>query len=169
MRLVYPNKKYLNSYNEAFQEYKANNVSTYSLEDANQVDVVKKYYNYRNNINLKPNRVPQTTYWLVEKSEFIGEISIRHRLNENLEKYGGHIGYGIRFSKWGQGYGTKMLELGLKKAKLMGLEKVLVTCNDDNYGSAKVIENNGGILQDIIENEIDGKKIQTRRYWIELK
>ena len=169
MRLVYPNKKYLKSYNEAFQEYKENNVSTYSLEDPNQVDVVKKYYNYRNNINLKPGRVPQTTYWLVEKSEFIGEISIRHILNENLEKYGGHIGYGIRFSKWGQGYGTKMLELGLKKAKLMGLEKVLVTCNDDNYGSAKVIENNGGILQDIIENEIDGKKIQTRRYWINIE
>ena len=51
----------------------------------------------------------------------------------------------------------------------MGLEKVLITCNDDNIGSAKFIENNGGILQDIIKNVVDGKKIYTKRYWIELK
>lgn len=169
MRLVYPNKKYLKSYNEAFQEYKENNVSTYSLEDPNQVDVVKKYYNYRNNINLKPGRVPQTTYWLVDAGKFIGEISIRHYLNDALKTIGGHIGYGIRCSEWGKGFGTKILKLGLKKAKLMGLEKVLITCNDDNYGSAKVIENNGGVLENILEIENEGKTIRKRRYWIELK
>ena len=88
---------------------------------------------------------------------------------DSLLRYGGHIGYGIRYSKWNFGYGTKMLALALKKAKQMGLEKGLITCNDDNIGSAKVIENNGGILQDIIENVVDGKRIYTKRYWIELK
>lgn len=168
MKLVYPSKKYLKSYREAFEEYVANNVEHYFFDDENEVDIVKKYYNYRNNIGLAENRVPQTTYWLIDKGEFIGEISIRHRLNDALKIYGGHIGYGIRFSKWGQGYGTKMLELALKKAKLMGLNKVMVTCDHDNYGSAKVIENNNGKFQDIIEHERNGKIIKTKRYWIEL-
>ena len=168
MNLVYPSYKYLQSYQEAFDEYNEHNVDTYKFDDINTVDVVKKWSNYRKGINLKPNRVAQTTYWLVDGDRFIGEIGIRHELNEFLLQYGGHIGYGIRYSCWGKGYGTKMLSLALKKAKRMGLEKVLITCNNDNFASAKVIENNNGKLEDIIENTIDGKTIQTRRYWIEL-
>ncbi|MDE7454266.1 MAG: GNAT family N-acetyltransferase, partial [Clostridia bacterium] len=165
---VYPSKKYLKSYQEAFEEYNKHNVVTYAFDDISKVDVVKKYYNYRKGINLKPNRVAQTTYWLVDGDTFIGQIAIRHELNDALLKYGGHIGYGIRCSCWGKGYGIKMLNLALKKAKHMGLNKVLITCDNDNYASAKVIENNNGILENIVDNIIGGKPIQTRRYWIEL-
>ena len=168
MKLVYPSEKYLKSYQEAFEEYVKHNVNTYAFEDINRVDVVKKYYNYRKGINLKPNRVAQTIYWLVDRDKFIGEIGIRHTLNEALLNYGGHIGYGIRYSCWGKGYGTKMLSLALKKVKRMGLNKVLITCDNDNHSSAKVIENNGGKLENIVNNTIDGKHVQTRRYWIEL-
>ena len=169
MRLVFPNKKYYTSYNEAYQEYKKHNVTTYWFDDISQVDVQKKYYNNRHAIDLKPGRVAQTTYWLIDGDRFIGEIGIRHELNDFLINYGGHIGYGIRFSEWNKGYGSKMLALALKKAKKMGLEKVLITCNHDNIGSAKVIENNGGKLENIVENIIDGKKVLTKRYWINLK
>lgn len=168
MRLVYPSKKYLKSYQEAFEEYSQHNITTYAFDDVNQIDVVKKCYDYRNGLNLKPNRVAQTTYWLVDGDKFIGEIGIRHTLNEFLLQYGGHIGYGVRYCCWGQGYGTKMLSLALKKAKRMGLSKVLVTCDSDNYASAKVIENNNGKLENIVDNVIDGKPVQTKRYWIEL-
>ena len=70
-------------------------------------------------IDLPENRVGQTNYWLVddEKGYFIGEVGIRHKLNDALLKRGGHIGYGIRYSEWNKGYGTKMLELALEKAK----------------------------------------------------
>ena len=61
-----------------------------------------------------------------------------------------------------------MLALALKEAKKMGLKRVLITCDDINYGSAKVIENNGGVLENIVENNIDGEIIHTRRYWIDL-
>lgn len=168
MKLVYPNEKYFKSYNEAFKEYQENNVQTYYFDDLSEVDIVKQCYNSRKGINLKPGYVPQTTYWLIDKDEFIGEITIRHYLTESLLRYGGHIGYGIRFSKWNKGYGTKMLALALKKAKNMGINKVLITCDEDNYGSAKIIENNGGVLENVVENTIDGKKIKTKRYWIEL-
>ncbi len=168
MKLVYPSKKYLESYQEAGEEYQKHNVTTYAFDDVNEVDVVKKYYNYRKGLNLKPNRVPQTTYLLIDGDKFIGEIGIRHYLNEALLKCGGNIGYGIRYSCWGKGYGTKMLSMALKKAQKMGLKRVLITCNSDNYASAKVIENNNGKLENIIKNVVDGKEVKTKRYWIDL-
>jgi predicted acetyltransferase len=48
------------------------------------------------------------------------------------------------------------------------LKKVLLTCKDDNYGSIAVIEKNGGVLQDKIEDVVNGEKRLTRRYWIEI-
>ncbi len=170
MRLVYPSEKYLNSYAEAVKEYAENNVTTYFFDDPQSVDVVKKYKDYRHGKNMKPGYVPQTTFWLVDGNEFVGEIGIRHTLNDSLKIRGGHIGYGIRCSRWGKGYGTKMLKLALKKAKAMRLDKVLITCNIDNYASARVIEKNGGILQDIVvANNQLGVPTQTKRYWINLK
>jgi len=82
-------------------------------------------------------------------------------------RFGGNIGYGVRYSRWNEGIGKEMLRQALKYAKEnLQLSKVLITCNDDNYGSQCVIEKNGGILQDKIENIIDGNKRITRRYWI---
>ena len=83
--------------------------------------------------------------------------------------FGGNIGYGIRYSKWNKGYGTIMLSLALKYAKeVIGLNKVLITCDDNNVGSARIIEKNFGLLQDKIINVIDGVERITRRYWIEI-
>ena len=61
-----------------------------------------------------------------------------------------------------------MLRLALGKARGLGLERVLITCDDDNAASARVIEKNSGKLQDIIENGVSDDKVITRRYWIEL-
>ena len=82
-----------------------------------------------------------------------------------MEKYGGHIGYGIRFSEWNKGFGTLMLKLSLIEAKRIGLSRILITCDDDNVGSARVMEKNGFILSDKIENNFDDGTIVTRRYW----
>ena len=167
VRLVEPSKQYIKSYIQAFEEYKEHNIHSYGLEDATNLDILKKFDDYRNERNLKPDRVGAHFFWLVddEKDYFIGEISIRHRLNEVLERYGGHIGYGVRFSEWDKGYGTLMLKLALIEAKKIGLSKILITCNDDNIGSARVMEKNGFVLSDKIKNNFDGKSFVTRRYW----
>ena len=167
VRLVEPSKQYIESYIQAFEEYKEHNIHSYGLDDATNLDILKKFDDYRNERNLKPDRVGAHFFWLVddEKDYFIGEISIRHRLNEVLERYGGHIGYGVRFSEWDKGYGTLMLELALIEAKKIGLSKILITCNDNNIGSARVMEKNGFVLSDKIENNFDGKSFVTRRYW----
>jgi predicted acetyltransferase len=84
-----------------------------------------------------------------------------------LERNGGHIDYGIRPKERNKGFGTLILKLTLEKARQIGLKRVLLTCDDDNLASARVIEKNGGILQDKILNE--GHKVPTRRYWIDLE
>lgn len=170
LKLIEPNEQYVKSYIEAFEEYENNNVTTYGLSDAKSCNIFEKFDNYRKEKNLKPDRVGAHYFWLVddEKDYFIGEVSIRHRLNDALERYGGHIGYCVRASEWNKGYGTLMLKLALVEAKKIGLSKVLITCNDDNIGSAKVMENNGFVLQDKIENKFGDKSFITRRYWKEL-
>lgn len=162
--LVRPSERYLQSYTEAFDEYQRLGVSTYGLTDPRACDVFEKHENYRLGRNLKPDRVPSDCFWLVdeERNYFIGEIHIRHRLNDALLLRGGHIGYCIRYGEWGRGFGTDMLKLALPIAKKMGLEKVLITCNEDNIASARVMEKNGFVYADTVDCT-DGSR--TKRYW----
>ncbi|MBR6051706.1 MAG: GNAT family N-acetyltransferase [Clostridia bacterium] len=81
-----------------------------------------------------------------------------------MAQRGGHIGYGVRYSEWNRGYGTKMLALALDKAKEMHISPVLITCNDDNLASARVIEKNGFTLENKIIVFKDGKDFLKRRY-----
>lgn len=167
IRLIEPNEKYLKSYIEAYDEYNDNHITTYAFDDARSYDIFEKYHTYKSGRNLPPDRVGANYYWLVddERHYFIGEISIRHELTDALLLYGGHIGYGIRYSEWNKSYGSLMLKLALEKAKKMGIKKVLLTCDDDNLASAKIMEKNDMELQDKVENTVDGQKIITRRYW----
>ncbi len=111
-------------------------------------------------------RVPQDMCWLVDDRTFIGETSIRYRLNDWLFQIGGHIGYGIRPLYQRQGYGKLILKLALARLKAGGVDRALITCYDHNIASAKVIEANGGSLDNIIDDPRGGGK--SRRYWIEL-
>jgi predicted acetyltransferase len=100
-------------------------------------------------INLKDGRVPSTMFWIIdENNDFVGRVSLRHYLNESLEKCGGHIGYDIIPSQRKKGYAFQALKFCLREAKRMGINTVLVTCDDDNIGSRKVIEKNGGTFID---------------------
>jgi predicted acetyltransferase len=113
---------------------------------------------------IPPERVPMTDYWLIDGDEYVGRLSLRHTLNDALLLWGGHIGYQIRPSKRRRGYGKEILRLGLLKAKERGLHHVLVTCDEDNIGSRKIIESNGGQIENIIE--VDDSPVLKLRYWI---
>jgi len=76
----------------------------------------------------------------------VGLIGLRTEINEQWKRWSGNFYYVIRKSERGKGYGTKILELGLKKLKEMGITEVFGQSSAGNIGSAKVIENNGGIL-----------------------
>lgn len=169
MDLITPDKKYYQSYVNAINEYHSHNVDTYDFLDVSSCDIFDRIENCRTGKDLPDGYVKATYLWLTDHNEFIGEVSIRHSLTDSLLRFGGNIGYGVRYGKWNQGFGTLMLTEALKYAKeVIGLHKVLITCNDSNLGSARIIEKNGGLLQDKIVNTIDGVERITRRYWIEL-
>lgn len=107
--------------------------------------------------------IPAHTYFLINKDEkIIGAINIRHYLNDSLEKFGGHIGYGIRPSERNKGYATEILSRGIKLANELGINDLLLVCRKDNIGSSKVIQQNGGVL----ENEVLNNENLMQRYWI---
>jgi predicted acetyltransferase len=169
MELVKPSEKFYKSYIEAIEEYQQNNIDTYDFLEVTKYDIFEKIENMHTGKNLPEGYVKATYFWLVDGDEFVGEISVRHSLTDSLLRFGGNIGYGIRYSHWNKGIGTIMLSKSLVYARdVLGLSKVLITCNDNNNGSARVIEKNGGILQDKIINNIDGTDRLSRRYWIEL-
>jgi predicted acetyltransferase len=123
-------------------------------------------HNAGNRAKIPPGRVPMSDYWLIDGDEYIGRLSLRHELNRSLLLWGGHIGYQIRPSKRRRGYGKEILRLGLLKAKEHGLHRVLVTCDEDNIGSRKIIEYNGGQLENIIE--VEDSPVRKMRYWIDI-
>ncbi len=102
--------------------------------------------------------VPQTTLWWVDRDEYLGRISIRHRLTLSLRERGGHIGYDVRPSARQRGHATAMLGAALPYARMLGIDPALLICDEGNSASRKVIEVNGGILQDKRDNKL--------RYWI---
>ena len=110
--------------------------------------------------------VPSSTYLAVrEKDNYIvGMIDIRHYLNEYLTQVGGNIGYGVRKSERNKGYAKQMLKLALEKCKDLKIKKVLITCDEDNIASEKVILSANAKLEDI--RNVDGEN--KKRFWIDL-
>ena len=102
--------------------------------------------------------MPCTTLWWVDGSAYLGRIAIRHRLTPALREVGGHIGYDVRRSARRQGHATAMLAAALPVAAALGIDPALVTCDDTNVASRKVIEANGGVLED--------ERAGVLRFWV---
>ena len=104
--------------------------------------------------------VPLSTYLGIrEKDNYIvGMIDIRHYLNEYLTQVGGNIGYSVRKTERNKGYAKQMLKLALEKCKELKIKKVLITCDEDNIASEKVILSANGKFEDIRSFEGKNKK-----------
>ena len=109
--------------------------------------------------------VPDSTFFALDTDTdtFVGAVNIRHRLNEFLLRYGGHIGDGVRPSRRSEGIGTQMIALALEECRRLGIRRVLMTCDKRNIASARTIQKNGGVLENEVDN--DGEIVQ--RYWID--
>ena len=107
-------------------------------------------------------RVHCTYFWITDagggEREVVGFLALRHGLTPWLLEEGGHIGYGVRPSRRREGHASRALKLALAAAADLGLERVLVTCDEDNAGSRRTIERCGGTYEDSRKGK--------RRYWI---
>lgn len=99
-------------------------------------------------------------FWIADGDTLIGFIQLRRWLVPRLVEEGGHIGYSVRPKARRHGHATRALGLMLEHARSVGLERVLITCDDDNVASARTIESQGGQLEDVRKGK--------RRYWIRL-
>ena len=119
-------------------------------------------------VNLPPDHVPSTFLFAFNGQRIVGRAAIRHRLNDRLLRVGGHIGYVVVPEFRRQGHATAILRLALHIANdILGIRRVLVTCDDDNLGSIRTIENNGGVLEEVVSGPDLGRP--TRRYWIDAR
>jgi len=170
MKLVEPALESKTDFMAMAEEFKTkgeipiNGIGSVEIDDFDAS--VSRAKNHAKGVDLPQGWVPCSTYWLVRQGSIIGTCSLRHELNDFLRNYGGHIGYSIRPSERGNGYAKQMLGLALEKARLLGIKRALVTCDDNNTASIHVIEKNGGKLADKVKTEYS--KTLTRRYWIEL-
>ncbi|USK98706.1 GNAT family N-acetyltransferase [Bacillus tropicus] len=170
MKLLKPTYEYskqITEYRDAFLHANEQPHGSSSLQNFDSLDEwFEKVSIQEVGENLQGNRVPSSQFLSFEKGELIGFVNIRHRLNEELLRESGHIGYSVHPDKRRQGYATKQLKLALGEAQKLGLKKVLITCDKSNVGSAKTIQKVGGVLEDEVASSHTSEIVQ--RYWIEI-
>ncbi len=176
-QLISPSIDMAEAFITAAQDYRAHGERCYQRELEERGLDLDRHFDFGEYIravkadadgdSLAPDRAPQSSFWLIDDSRRVifGTSRLRHYLTAENEIVGGHIGYDVPPSQRRNGYGTVLLKMTLQKAREMGLNRVLVTCDADNVGSQKVILHNGGVLENEVYSDEDRKMVM--RYWIE--
>ena len=172
LKLIKLTKEYERQLGEMIDEWKADQERNHTNHSPwaifkNDYRDFDYYLDHLEVKNAEEGFVPDSVFFLLdeERNRLLGAVNIRHYLTESLLKEGGHIGDGIRPGERRKGYATEMIRLALIECRRLGIDRVLMTCEKDNIGSARSIIKNGGVLENEFVNE-DGEIEQ--RYWIDL-
>lgn len=171
LKVIPRNQSFVVEYKEYCKEFYDNHIVTFvptnpERIDENWYDRTAEWY-ARKEMESFDGYARGVHFWAIDGSKFIGEFQLRLELNDDIMLGIGSIGYSVRVTEWGKGYGNKILKQGLEIARNYGLEKVLLNIDDDNHASIRICENNGGVLMDkvMLESQEEGKRL-VRRYWI---
>ncbi len=147
-------------------DYVANGDSRYSYATLDEVRA-KLRRDMDSELGIVPkDRLPSRSFLFMVGDRIVGTSRLRLELNERFKVYGGHIGYDVRPSERRLGHGKEILRQTLLEAEAHGFSEVLITCDDDNPGSFKIIEANGGRLIDRMFDPEE--KVTIRRYSVVL-
>ena len=166
--LTFPNISHKNRYLAMIEEWKNHEIPTspWALFLGNTyeefLDIAIQY------VTNNPNGINSTLFFFMDDEEILGAIQLRHHIDHPNCSFewgcGGHIGYWLRPSARGKWLARRMLKLALIEARNLGIEKVLISANEDNLASWKTIEVCGWVFEKTIEKE--GKMLKV--YWITL-
>ncbi|AOG60955.1 hypothetical protein SHELI_v1c10080 [Spiroplasma helicoides] len=168
VKLVKPNLKNIKQINNLIDDFKKyDDISNGINGSASLLSFasIEEWINYVNEQKVSKNKVPFKQFLVVDEANVvIGFTNLRLELNQDLLNHGGHIGYSISPQYRQKGYGTEVLKQGLEILKKYNINKVLVTCAQDNIASEKVILKNKGVYENTYKK---GDQI-TKRFWIEI-
>ncbi len=167
--LVVPDLKWAEEFKAFYRDFAQNDADNSEWYKAGFDDFeqyVKTLNDQAKGLNLPEGYVPCNHYWYCnEEGRIVGCIRIRHHIDNPMLSYeGGHIGYDIAPSERRLGHGKRMLALALPEANRLGIEHALITADDDNLASRKIIETHGGRLDQIVEGRVFTGQIA--RYWV---
>lgn len=170
--LIQPTKDYLSqveAYRKEMLEADSSMDGTGSLKRIENPEEWLEYVlNCAKKETVPEGKVQATLFICVRESDdkLVGMIQVRHYFSDYLKEYGGHIGYSVRPDERRKGYAKHMLQETLSFCKEIGLNRVLITCLDDNEASRKTILSNGGVFERKTYSE--SEDIYLERYWITL-
>jgi len=152
---------------EFSETYRRNSEDRHQIKDGQTFrEYIAALNRYEDPDNLPPGKVLQKSFWFLNDDNIlVGNSRLRLGLNEYFLNIGGHVGYDVSPEHRRKGYATEILRQTLIEAAQHGIVRVLVTCNEENAHSRKVIEKNGGILENVVLEESTGKNIL--RFWVE--
>ena len=154
LKIVKPTADYKNKIIDYINEFKFEKEVIHGGARIEQFEFEEWLIILKNNMKedtVEKGFVPSSTFISVDdRNNVVGIVDIRHRLNDFLRKFGGHIGYSVRKSERNKGYATEILRLALLEFKKISKENCLIICEKSNKASSKVIIKNGGLLEEEI-------------------
>jgi tagatose 1,6-diphosphate aldolase len=106
----------------------------------------------------------------VSREEEMGTINLRIGSTVHLERYAGHIGYGVHSPYRGHHYAARSVTLLLPLAYRHGICPVWITCDPENGASRRSLEIAGAEFMEIVDVPEDcgirkyGGKLRKSRY-----